>query len=123
MDLRESHLPHIAVRSADRNGSIEQDRAGGVTADLPSSNLSGAGLGNANLPGSDLRNSYLVGADLKTAALDLADLRGDRLDDTDPSHASPESAGAPVAPGPAHLPVVARSALSTSSSVSWSKCS
>jgi uncharacterized protein YjbI with pentapeptide repeats len=81
VDLREAHLPHIAVRSASREGSIEEDLTGVDAARLPGSNLSGTDLSSANLPGSNLRESYLVHVDLTKAALQNADLREDWLDD------------------------------------------
>ncbi|WP_406464882.1 pentapeptide repeat-containing protein [Streptomyces sp. NBC_01622] len=83
VDLRDAYLPHIAVRSASREGSIEEDLTGVDAANLPDSNLSGAHLSSANLPGSNLREAYLVGVDLSKAALNDADLREDWLDGAD----------------------------------------
>lgn len=92
VDLREAHLPHIAVRSTSRNATIEQDLTAVDQARLPNSNLSGADLSNANLPGSDFRCAYLVGAVLDSAALKGADLRWDWLDHADLGHARLEGA-------------------------------
>ncbi|KUM90257.1 hypothetical protein AQI88_38810 [Streptomyces cellostaticus] len=92
VDLREAHLPHIAVRSASRKGTIEEDLTGVDRARLPNSNLSGADLSRANLPGSDFHCAYLVGAVLDRAALAGADLRWDWLDQADLGHAHLEHA-------------------------------
>ncbi|POX44018.1 hypothetical protein C3488_34285 [Streptomyces sp. Ru72] len=93
VDLRESYLPHMAVRSASRSGTIEEDLTGVDAAHLPNSNLSGADLSNANLPGSDLHGSYLVGVVLNGAALNESDLRQDWLDNADLSRADLDGAG------------------------------
>ncbi|MEV0479795.1 pentapeptide repeat-containing protein [Streptomyces sp. NPDC050508] len=87
VDLREASLEHIAVRSADRTGTIEEDLTGVDPAHLQNSNLSGAQLNKANLPGSDLRGAYLVHTDLSGAALTDTDLRQDWLDTADLAHA------------------------------------
>ncbi|WP_191877533.1 pentapeptide repeat-containing protein [Streptomyces filipinensis] len=87
VDLRESHLRHIGVRSASRKGTIELDLTGADQAHLPNSNLSGADLSHANRPGADIHCACLVGAPLGTAALTDADLRGDWLDQADLGHA------------------------------------
>ncbi|MER6735450.1 pentapeptide repeat-containing protein [Streptomyces puniciscabiei] len=86
VDLREAHLPYIAVRSPERSGTIEEDLTGVDPAHLPDSNLSGADLTHANLPGSDLNGSYLVGVVLDGAILREADLRKVWLDNADLGH-------------------------------------
>ncbi|MEU6274178.1 pentapeptide repeat-containing protein [Streptomyces populi] len=92
VDLREAHLPHIAVRSARRSGTIEEDLTGVDPARLSVSNLSGADLRNANFPGSNLCRAYMVGVILAHAAMTDADLRSDWLDQADLSHVNLEHA-------------------------------
>ncbi|MHC3471065.1 pentapeptide repeat-containing protein [Streptomyces sp. 7R007] len=87
VDLRDTRLPHLAVRSARRSGTIEEDLTQVDVAHLPDSNLSGADLTDANLPDSDLSGAYLVAVHLTGATLSQADLRESSLDNAWLDHA------------------------------------